>query len=134
DEYEKYGHLLMAHAHEQMEPGAGEITVENFYEDHNEITIPLREETDIPRNAEYYYDKAKSARKSFENARRRLPKERKELRRAVSLLNEAREIDRLWDLESWLKDHDELLRQFGFGGSENKQHSSPYRKFKEGKY
>lgn len=134
EEYEKFGHLLMAHAHETVPPGTGEITIEDFYENQDDITIPLKENTGLAQNAEYYYTKAKDARKSYENARKRLPKEKKELQLAVSLLNEVQKIDRLWDLDSWLKENKESLHHFGFGSTEDKQLSSPYRKFKIGKY
>ncbi|SHF58164.1 Predicted component of the ribosome quality control (RQC) complex, YloA/Tae2 family, contains fibronectin-binding (FbpA) and DUF814 domains [Fodinibius roseus] len=134
DEYEKFGHLLMAHAHETVSPGSAELTIKDFYENDEEITIPLKKKGDIAQNAEYYYEKAKDARKSYENARRRLPKEQREWEQVVSLLQEAREIDRLWNLEDWLKDHSEALSHFGYGSGEDNQRSSPYRKFKVGKY
>lgn len=134
DEYEKFGHLLMAHAHEPKPRDAAEITVANFYGNQEEITIPLKASSGIAENAEYYYNKAKDARKSYENARKRLPKEKKELQRVVSLLKGVRKIERLWDLDSWMKENDKALSHFGFGSSEDKQLSSPYRKFKVGKY
>ncbi|SMO65305.1 NFACT RNA binding domain-containing protein [Fodinibius sediminis] len=134
DEYEKFGHLLMAHAHEQLTPGTEQITVEDFYENNDEITIPLKEQADIAGNAERYYEKAKDARKAYEEAKKRLPGEEKELLHVQSLLEEVREIDRLWDLDSWLKNNSESLNKLGFGSSDDKQLSSPYRKFKLGKY
>lgn len=134
EEYKKYGHLLMAHAHESVSEGTDEITIPNFYESDEEITIPLKEDKDIPENAEYYYEKAKDARKSYKNARKRLPQVKEELREANQLLEEVRDIGHLPDLDSWIKNHKKKLEQFGFGSSNDKQASSPYRKFKEGKY
>ena len=134
DEYEKYGHLLMAHAHESIAPGTEKLAVNDFYENDKEINIPLKDDLDISENAEYYYEKAKDARKSYKKARQRLPEEKKELQKVQHLLEELEEIDRLPDLNSWLKDHKELLEDYGYGSSEDKQASSPYRKFKVGKY
>ena len=134
EEYERYGHLLMAHAHESVSAGTDEITIPNFYESNEEVAIPLKENKDIPENAEYYYDKAKDARKSYKNAQRRLPRVKSELREVNRLLEEVRAIEHLPDLDSWIKKHKRKLEQFGFGSNNNKQASSPYRKFKEGKY
>lgn len=134
EEYEKYGHLLMAHAHEQLHEGTKEITIEDFYEDNEEITIPLKEGKDISGNAEYYYDKAKGAKKSYESAKKRLPKVKKELQQVQRLLEDIREIDHLPDLDSWIKNHTNELEEFGFGSSDDRQASSPFRKYKEGKF
>jgi predicted ribosome quality control (RQC) complex YloA/Tae2 family protein len=133
-EYEKYGHLLMAHAHEEVTQGTEEITIEDFYGDKDEITIPLKEEKDIAGNAEYYYDKAKDAKKSYEKARQRLPKAKEDLNRIKQLLSEIQEIEHLPDLDSWIKDHKKILQEFGFGSSDDKQATSPFRKFNEGKF
>ncbi len=134
DRYEKYGHLLMAHAHESISPGTEEITIKDFYEDDDEITIPLQEGRGIAKNAEYYYEKAKDARKSYENAQKRLPVEKEKLETVQKLLEEIDQIERLPDLNSWIKDHKKKLQQIGFGDSDDKQAKSPYRKFKVGKY
>jgi len=134
EQYEKYGHLLMAHAHEEINEGTEELTIEDFYEDQQEMTIPLKEEKDIAENAEYYYEKAKDAKKSYENARKRLPKVKKDLKRVTELLDEIEDIEHLPDLNDWIKDHKTELKEFGFGSSDEKQATSPFRKFKEGKF
>jgi len=134
EQYEKYGHLLMAHAHEERSPGTEELTVEDFYENNREITIALQEGKDISENAEYYYNKAKDARKSYEHAKKRLPKVRKELSEIDRLLKEVREIKHLPDLDSWIKNHKNSLEDLGYGSGEEKQATSPFRKFKEGKF
>ena len=134
DEYEKFGHLLMAHAHEQIQPGTEEITVDDFYEENEPITIPLKEGKSITDNAEYYYDKAKSSRRSYKEAKRRIPETKKEAEESAALLKELNEIDHLPELESWMKDQKDELNKFGYGVGDDSQASSPYRKFKEGKY
>ncbi|MCW9706655.1 NFACT RNA binding domain-containing protein [Fodinibius salsisoli] len=134
DEYEKYGHLLMAHAHESISPAEDTISVEDFYEDNEEIEIPLNDRGTIAEEAEYYYEKAKDARTAYEKAKERLPKEKKKLKNIEGLQSQLASIDRLPDLNSWLKEHKSSLRELGYGSSEDKQVSSPYRKFKVGKY
>ncbi|TYP94926.1 putative component of the ribosome quality control (RQC) complex, YloA/Tae2 family, contains fibronectin-binding (FbpA) and DUF814 domains [Fodinibius salinus] len=134
DKYEKYGHLLMAHAHEDLPPGTEEIELEDFYEEGAAITIPLKGDKDVAENAEYYYEKAKDAEKSYKKAMQRLPKAKEDLQKLEDLLNEIRSIEHLPDLNSWIKDHKEVLNSFGFGSSDDKQATSPFRKFKEGKF
>jgi predicted ribosome quality control (RQC) complex YloA/Tae2 family protein len=134
ERYEKFGHLLMAHAHEEIHEGTTELTVEDFYEDNKQITIPLKEEKDIAKNAEYYYEKAKDAKKSYKKAKQRLPKIKEDLQVVEKLMDEIEEIDHLPDMDSWIKNNKNTLEEFGFGSSEDKQATSPFRKFKEGKF
>ncbi len=134
EQYEKYGHLLMAHAHEKVSEGTKEIAIEDFYDENKEITIPLKENKSIADNAEYYYEKSKDAKKSYEHARKRLPKVKKELGQVQKLMNEIEKIDHLPDLDSWIKNNIELLEEFGYGSSDDQQATSPFRKFKEGKF
>ncbi len=134
DEYEKYGHLLMANAHRSIDFGKEVIELDDFYEENETVKIPLKEGLSIAENAEHYYDKAKSSRKSYKEAQKRIPSVKKEVKLSNRLLEEVREIEHLSDLESWMKEHADELEKFGYGVDEDSQASSPYRKFKEGKY
>lgn len=134
EEYEKFGNLLMTHAHEELPEGTSEITIEDIYEDNEGISIPLKKNKDIPANAEYYYEKAKDARKSYKKAKQRLPQVENDLREVRKLLDEIEEIDHLPDLDSWIKDNEKKLEDLGFGSSDDIQATSPFRKFKEGKF
>lgn len=134
EEYEKFGHLLMAHAHERITEGTTEITVEDLYDNNEKVSIPLKEGKDIPENAEYYYEKSKDAKKSYKKAKQRLPEVKKQLREVQQLKDEIQEIDHLPDLDSWIKNNKSKLEDLGFGSSDEKQATSPFRKFKEGKF
>lgn len=134
ERYEKYGHLLMAHAHESLDPGTEELCVPDFYDEDNEICIPLKEQKDIPENAEYYYDKAEDAKKSYKKAKQRLPKVKEELHAIERLLSEITDIEHLPQLRDWIKDERDQLKKFGYGSNDQKQARSPFRKFKEGKF
>ncbi|MEL7834982.1 NFACT RNA binding domain-containing protein [Fodinibius sp. N2] len=134
EEYEKYGHLLMAHAHEKLHDGTTEITIEDFYEGNEQITIPLKEDKSIPENAEYYYEKSKDAKKSYEHAKQRLPKVKRELGQIKELLAEIERIDHLPDMDSWIKNNINTLEEFGYGSNDDNQATSPFRKYKEGKF
>ena len=134
DEYEKYGHLLMANAHRSLDYGKEAIELEDFYEENETVQIPVKEGLSIAENAEYYYDKAKSSRKSYKEAKKRIPSVENEVKLSNRLLEEVKEIQHLPELESWMKDRSDELEKFGYGVDEDAQASSPYRKFKEGKY
>lgn len=134
DEYEKYGHLLMANAHRQVDYGKNEVEVDDFYSENETIKIPLKDGMSIAENAEYYYDKAKSSRKSYKEAKKRIPAVKEEFELSNRLLEELKEIQHLPELESWMKKNADELEKFGYGVDEDAQASSPYRKFKEGKY
>ncbi len=134
DEYEKYGHLLMAHADKSIEYGRESIEVDNFYDNNRPVEIPLKEGYSIAENAEHYYDKAKSSRRNYEEARKRIPRVEDEVNLAGALLEELKDIGRLPELEKWIKEHSDDLEQFGYGVEEEQQATSPFRKFKVGKY
>ena len=134
DEYEKYGHLLMANAHRSIDFGKDAIEVDDFYAEDEKVKIPLKEGMSIAENAEYYYDKAKSSRKSYKEAKKRIPAVKEEVQLSNKLLGELKDIKHLPELESWLKEHSRELEKFGYGVDEDAQASSPYRKFNEGKY
>ncbi|MGK7368958.1 MAG: NFACT RNA binding domain-containing protein [Candidatus Halalkalibacterium sp. M3_1C_030] len=134
DEYEKFGHLLMANAHRSLDYGEDAIELDDFYEENESVEIPLKEGLSIAENAEYYYDKAKSSRKSYKEAKKRIPAVKEEAELSNRLLEEVKDIQHLPELESWMKEHSDKLEKFGYGVDEDSQASSPYRKFKEGKY
>lgn len=134
DEYEKFGHLLMANAHKSVDYGTESLEVNDFYEGDRLIEIPLKEDLSIAENAQYYYEKAKSAKKSYQQAKRRIPQVEKEAKTSGKLLQQLNDIDRLPELEDWLKEHSDTLETFGYGVGEEEQATSPFRKFKVGKY
>ena len=134
DEYEKLGHLLMANAHESINPGTPVFKTEDFYEDNKPIEIPLKEGLSISENAQRYYDKAKSSRTSYQKANERAPKVKREKEQIAELAEELETIDRLYELDKWIKNNKEQLERLGYGTEDQGQAESPFRKFKVGKY
>lgn len=132
--YERQAHLLMAHAHERIEPGSSEVTVENIYENNEPVTISVDAELGFPGNAERYYEKARSARRSYEESRKQLPKVRKELEKVRELRQELESIGRLHEMRDWLDEREGELEALGFGSGGEGQATSPFRKLKVGKY
>jgi predicted ribosome quality control (RQC) complex YloA/Tae2 family protein len=133
DEYEKFGHLLMANAHVDTGYNSDALEVADFYDDNKPIRIPLKDRMSVAENAEYYYEKAKSARRSYEQALRRIPDLENEASEIETLIEELKEIQHLPDLEKWTKNNEDLLQRYGYG-TEDAQPVSPFRKLKVGKY
>lgn len=134
DEYEKFGHLLMANAHHSVNPGTDHIEVNDFYENNELIQVELKNDLSIAENAENYYDKAKASRRSYEEAVRRRPAVKKDINKVQMLLKQQEEIDYLSDLEKWMKKNSTLLERYGYGVDDDAQAVSPFRKIKAGKY
>ncbi|MDX1671001.1 MAG: NFACT RNA binding domain-containing protein [Balneolaceae bacterium] len=134
DKYEKFGHLLMAHAHEQTDPGKEEIEVQDLYNEEETVTIPLKDQKDLAENARYYYEKAKDSRKSFEKALERGEETEKLLNTAQELRTELAEIEGLREFDKWEKKRQDQLNRFGYGTGGSKQATSPFRKIQLGKY
>ena len=134
DQYEKYGHLLMANAHEQIPPGKAELEVKDLYGESDRVQIPLKDRMSIADNAQYYYEKARESRKSYEKAVGRIDDVKKDIRRLTRLLEELEQINHLPELEDWLKKNAEILQQYGYGSGDSQQAQSPFRKLTVGKY
>ncbi|MEX0684723.1 MAG: NFACT RNA binding domain-containing protein [Balneolales bacterium] len=127
EQYEKYGHLLMANSHISVPPDSEIIEIGDLYDDGNIISIPIKKGQNITTNAARYYDKSREARRAFENSKARLGETKKELTKTQNLLLELREIANLRELENWIKlnKNEELLT----GGLKDiGQARHPYRK------
>ncbi len=114
EEYEKYGHLLMANGHVKPEKNS-EITVQDLYDDNKEITIPLDEKRSVIENAERYYEKARSSVRSYEEALKRIPELEDRSERVERLLSELKEINWLRDLQDWEKKNSEEFKALNLG-------------------
>jgi len=134
DEYEKYGHLLMANAHRSVDKGTEKLEIQDFYQQNETIQIPIKDDHSIAQNAEMYYDKASDSRKSYKEAKKQVSIVEQRLATLDELLSELQSIGHLPDLDKWQKSRKDDLEKFGWGGSADEQVESPFRKFKVGKY
>lgn len=111
EKYEQWGHILMAHAHLNAVNNE-EIELDDLYDAGKKVKIPLEQELDIAENAQRYYKKSSNAKRSYEEALKRIPKMEKEKKQAEKLLKEAKEIKNLWEFKEWEEEHDEELKEF----------------------
>lgn len=65
EKYKLYGELLMTYGYE-VEEGASECMVPNYYDDNKEIKIPLDKDLSPTKNAKRYYEKYNKLKRTFE--------------------------------------------------------------------
>lgn len=65
ERYKLYGELLMTYGYE-VEEGASECMVPNYYDDNKEIKIPLDKDLSPTENAKRYYEKYNKLKRTFE--------------------------------------------------------------------
>lgn len=125
EKYEQWGHILMANAH-IGEVNSEEIEVDDLYNEGEKVTIPLHREKDIAENAQRYYKKANNAKRSYEEALKRIPGMEKEKEQAEKLLAEAEEIKNLWEFKDWEKEHEKELEPFRGQQSSGDEEQLPF--------
>lgn len=127
EEYEQFGHILMAHAHQELRPDQTEITLPNFYGE-GEITIPVKPSQSIAENAQRYYDKSTKAERNVEESKRRLKEVESRQKALKELQNSLEQVENIYEFDDWYKDHKDLLRELGVLSKTEKQETLPYRK------
>ena len=109
--YERWGHLLMAQQ-DQVPDGAEEVEVPDLFEDGAPVTIPLDPAQSPVENAERYYDRAQSTRRSREEAEGRLDDTIERAERAEALLQALRQIDTLDGIKAFRDEREDALAPF----------------------
>ena len=128
DEYEKYGHLLMSNAHLPAEGDS--IEVEDFYNQGEILSIPLKKGKSIAENAEYYYARSKNSRENFEQSKKETPLREKELNRLEKAMKELHPVENFRELKDWNKQYEELTGE----AKGQKQESKAYYEAKAGSF
>jgi len=125
--YERWGHLLMAQQ-DQVPEGADEVELPDLFEEGEPVTIPVDPAKSPVENAEHYYERARSTRRSREEAEARLDDTIERAERAEALLDELREIDTLDGIKQFRSEREEEFVPFlNQGGAD--VDSFPYRRF-----
>ena len=125
DRYEKLGHILMANAH--VDAGKqSKIEVDDLYNQGEKVKIKIDPELSIAENAEYYYDRASSSVRSYEEALKRIPKIEERQKRLEKMQIELQEISHLRDLDDWKKKYKKELENLGFGKKKQEQTTQPF--------
>ena len=106
EKYRVYGELLQAYGY-NVQSGADSITVENYYDNNNPITIPLKKELTPQENASSYFKRYNKLKRTFEAATVQLKETCDEIRQLESIaeaLNFSETEDDLSQIKSELID------------------------------
>jgi len=125
DQYEKFGHLLMANAH-QNRGDSDSIEVDDLYNNGERLRIPLLTDLNIPENAQRYYSRSSSTLKSYEEALKRIPELESKREAFIDLANQIDSINDISTLRDWMKENQNILKNLEAGGSQKEEHSKPF--------
>ncbi|MFB6231731.1 MAG: NFACT RNA binding domain-containing protein [Salinibacter sp.] len=109
--YERWGHLLMAQQ-DQVPAGTDEVELPNLFGGGETVAIPLDPSKSPVENAQHYYERARSTRRSREEAEQRLGDTIERARQAQQLLNKLRDVRTLDGIKQFRAEHEEALAPF----------------------
>ncbi|HEY5563962.1 MAG TPA: NFACT RNA binding domain-containing protein [Rhodothermia bacterium] len=128
DEYERWGHLLMANPRADI---AGDmLVVEDLLQDGKDIEIPVNPDLTVIGNAERYYAKARNLRTERATLEERVAEAREDLRTLMRLLAEAASAEDAGEIERFQKSNTDALRRFIGGRAEGAPAPVPFRRFR----
>ncbi len=130
--YEKYGHLLMASPNVVAENGF--VYVIDFYEVEDVIKIKVDPLKTMVENAQNYYQKSRSVRKTIETYSKRLADFKHKASQLEVLLNEIEGIQFARELEKWLKANENALKRIGYSEADSVQTADHFRSYIIGNY
>jgi predicted ribosome quality control (RQC) complex YloA/Tae2 family protein len=125
--YEQLGHILMSNPHSVMYSDS--IVLPNYYDDGNEIEIKVDPAISSIENAEVYYQKARSIRRSMDTYAKRLSDFKLKLDTLLELADQVGAIQYGKDLEKWIKSNENVLRKMGFADNDSVQTSQHFRTY-----
>lgn len=103
DRSERFGHLLLAHAHLRPEKDANHVVLPDIYDAGAPIEIPIQPGLGMAENAKLYYQKSAGGRQQAQRmeSRRNTLRERQE--RIKAALSQMEKIGSLREWEAWVK-------------------------------
>ena len=130
--YEKFGHLLMANQHQQINQDI--IELEDLFDSSKLIRIPIDPTLDMITNAQKYYEKARGVKKSHESYKYRLNEFKSKLVDLEKLRESLENLEFAKDLNKWIKKNESALKKIGHSESDTNISAQPYRTFSIGNY
>ncbi len=98
EKYRQYGELLNCHMH-LVKMGMESITVTNYYDNNQEVTIPLQKNVTPSRNAQNYFKKYTKAKNSMEHATKYQAEYENQIDYLTSVLSELELAESLEDVD-----------------------------------
>ena len=101
--YKKFGNLLLINL-EKIKPGAEKIWLEDTYKPDEKIEIKLNPKLSAKKNADYYFEKARSEKINYVTSKELQKKEKKNLERIISIEKKIQTIEDLKGLNTIMKE------------------------------
>lgn len=128
EEYEKTGHILMAHAHAKQENYSNTILLNDIYNQNEKIEIEIDPGLSFAENAQKYYEKSSKTRRRIEEAKKRKNVLQNELDELEKLLDGLNKLNKIYEFEEWEKTHSETLEKVGLASRDNQKKAAPFKK------
>jgi len=103
-DYKVWADVLMANLH-QIPAKVREVTLENFYDHNNPVTIKLKTELNAQKNAEVFYRKSKNQRIEIETLEAAIAAKKEQIKKHQALLTEVEQIQQLKQLRQFAEAH-----------------------------
>ncbi len=120
EQYERWGHLLMAQAH-QVLAGAEAVELPDWFGEGAPVRIPLNPTRSAIENAQSYYERARQARQEREALCQRLEDVQQQLPRLEALQAALEQIDSMAALRAFQQRHADELAALGIGRTGRKE-------------
>jgi predicted ribosome quality control (RQC) complex YloA/Tae2 family protein len=104
EQYEKFGNILMANAHQKSE-WDDTVELEDFYDNNNPIKISVKPDLSLAENAAFYFEKKRKAERSFESLQIQANKSEQALQELTVLKNLLESIEDPAQMRKFLKEH-----------------------------
>lgn len=124
---ERNAHLLMANPGISTE--AGVVEVADYFDEGTPRRIEVSASSDAVRNAERFYQRARSARKSHATAATRMEQIIRRRNLTQTLLQELDAIRFSRDLDKWMSRQEDSMRMLGIQGAGDDPEVLPYKRF-----
>jgi predicted ribosome quality control (RQC) complex YloA/Tae2 family protein len=128
EDYKKFGHILMANAHESLPLEDGTVEVSDLYNHNKPVRIPVKPSLSVAENAQRYYNKSSKAVRNVEESERRLKVMKKELTDLTRLLESLDSLNKVYEFDDWYSSHEHSLKKLGILSKIQDEPSLPYRK------
>ncbi len=133
DHYEIMGHILMSNSYLSI-PDAEIVELDDIYNPLKKVTIKIKKGVSFSENAQLYYQKAKSTRKTLEANKERLVDASHKLKQLQAVRARFLEVDGPRSFDRWLKVHENDLSTLIPSRQKAGASSTPWRKLSLGKY
>lgn len=128
EEYERFGKLIMTSLH-SIQKGMKSVTLQNSFEQNEEVRISLNPALSPQKNGEFYFEKAKKAKASREEQQQRKNILQERLHKISAILEDSNAVEEGISLKNFLHLYQEQLRFLGYMTQREQEDLPPFKIF-----